>query len=84
MNFQTTTIFKQAAHYAEAVTRHIVTGAETRSDSEVAALLTLCRTCGHYDPSGRCAVCGCRLSTSANAYANKLRMSTQHCPKGKW
>lgn len=84
MNFPTTTIFKQAAHYATAVASHVATGSRTRTDSEVAALLTLCRACPHYDPSGRCTLCGCRLSTSANAYTNKLRMASQHCPAGKW
>ena len=76
---------QQVAHYAEAVATHIATGAKTRTDDEVARLLGMCQTCEHYDAErSRCRVCGCRLSTASNALTNKLRMTTQHCPRGRW
>ncbi|MBE6429169.1 MAG: hypothetical protein E7028_11455 [Planctomycetaceae bacterium] len=69
--------------YAQAVTRHLLTGCETRTDEEVSELLNLCRTCGHYQ-NGTCSVCGCRINSNSSAFTNKLRMKTQKCPKGKW
>lgn len=70
-------------NYARAVTRHILTGCETRTDEEVSELLNICRTCDHYQ-NGTCSVCGCRINSGKSAFANKLRMKTQKCPKGKW
>ena len=76
---------QQVAHYAEAVATHIATGSKTRTDDEVLRLLDICQSCEFYDPDhSRCRVCGCRLSTAANALTNKLRMVSQHCPKKKW
>lgn len=69
--------------YAQAVTRHLLTGCETRTDEEVSELLNLCRNCESYRAE-TCTVCGCRINSGKSAFANKLRMKTQKCPKGKW
>ena len=69
--------------YAQAVTRHLLTGCETRTDEEVSDLLNLCRNCESYRAE-TCTVCGCRINSGKSAFANKLRMKTQKCPKGKW
>lgn len=76
-------LIKQAAHYAEAVTRHVATGMQTRTDEEVINLLQICETCEHFSEN-RCTICGCRLNNSKNAFVNKLRMKSQSCPEGKW
>lgn len=77
-------LLRQAAHYAEAVTRHVTTGMETRTDEEVINILQICEMCDQYTEDHRCAVCGCNLSASQSAFANKLRMKSQKCPRGLW
>jgi len=78
-------LLNQAANYAKAVTQHVLTGSQTRTDEEVSELMQLCESCEHYDQQiGRCGVCGCRCNKSKSAWLNKLRMASQHCPKGKW
>lgn len=77
-------IIRQVAHYAEAVAHHVATGMETRTDEEVINILQICETCDQYTEDHRCAVCGCNLSTAKNAFSNKLRMKSQHCPRGLW
>lgn len=76
-------LLKQVKNYAKAMTKHIATGMETRTDEDVIQLLEICEACENYK-DGRCAVCGCRLSSGSNAFTNKLRMKSQACPKGKW
>ena len=58
----------------------------TRSDAEVAAIFaTHCQPCEHYDPAAHtCAVCGCRVRADGAALLNKIKMGTEHRPKGKW
>ncbi|MBR0193341.1 MAG: hypothetical protein IJQ31_14875 [Thermoguttaceae bacterium] len=77
-------LLRKAAHYAEAVTRHVTTGMETRTDEEVINILQICEMCDQYTEDHRCAVCGCNLSTAKSAFSNKLRMKTEHCPRGLW
>lgn len=78
-------VIEKAANYAKAVTQHVLTGSQTRTDEEVSELMQLCESCEHYDQQiGRCGVCGCRCNKSKSAWLNKLRMASQHCPKGKW
>ena len=76
-------ILKQARNYAKAVTKHVASGMQTRTDEEVINLLQICETCEKYS-DGRCTVCGCRVSSEKNAFANKLRMKSQKCPEGRW
>lgn len=76
-------LLKQARNYARAVTEHVASGMETRTDEEVINLLQICELCEEYQ-DGRCRVCGCRVSAEKNAFANKLRMKSQKCPRGLW
>lgn len=76
-------LLKQAKNYAKAVTEHVKSGMETRTDEEVIQLLEICEACDRYE-NGRCLVCGCRLSASKSAFSNKLRMKSQACPLGRW
>lgn len=76
-------LLKQARNYARAVTEHVASGMETRTDEEVINLLQICELCEDYQ-DGRCRVCGCRVSAEKNAFANKLRMKSQKCPRGLW
>ena len=76
-------ILRRFGQYAKAVAKHVTTGMERRTDSEVNTLLTICESCEHY-AGGKCRVCGCRCNRGKIAYLNKLRMASEHCPKGKW
>jgi hypothetical protein len=78
-------LYIQAAHYAQAVTRHVLTGAQTRTDEEVQRLLLICQSCPRYNQQrGYCTVCGCRCNANRNAFTNKVRMASQDCPLNKW
>lgn len=71
--------------YAQAVTRHLLTGCETRTDEEVEELLRICQTCPRFDHTREvCTRCGCVINKHKNALRNKLRMKSQHCPEKKW
>lgn len=70
-------------NYAKAVAVHVSSGGQTRTDAEVSELLKVCETCEFFQ-NGVCRVCGCRVNSGSSAFANKLRMKTQRCPKGKW
>lgn len=76
-------LLKQVRNYARAVTEHVSSGMETRTDEAVIQLLQICEVCENY-LDGRCMICGCRLSSGSSAFTNKLRMKSQKCPQGKW
>lgn len=79
------TLTQKALHYVAAVVQHYATGANTRPNEEVEALLTICQQCENYNSVLEiCRVCGCRCTNGSNAFFNKLRMASQHCPRGKW
>jgi len=71
-----------------AVARWRDAGKPVRSDAEMDACLSVCRTCEHYDTRagllGYCRVCGCNVSRIAIGPLNKIRMATETCPKAKW
>jgi len=72
-------------NYTKAVLNWYMSGRPIRSDEEVYNLLEICKQCEEYEADkGRCKVCGCRLNLSQIAEFNKLRMATEHCPKGMW
>lgn len=76
---------KKIVHYVEAVIQHYATGAKTRTDEEVEQLLTICQQCEKYNAVREyCRVCGCKCNNLKNAFLNKLRMESQHCPEKKW
>lgn len=72
-------------NYTKAVLNWYILGRPVRSDEEVENLLKICKDCEHFNhEKSICSVCGCRLNLSRHAEFNKLRMATEHCPKGKW
>jgi hypothetical protein len=73
------------AHYARAVTRWTLAGFPTRDASEVARIeAEHCRPCTPHYRAGRCAQCGCRVTSGGLAVVNKIAMATERCPVGKW
>jgi hypothetical protein len=68
--------------YAEAVTAWIAAGRPVRTDEEVARLYA--EACSPCAPSDRCPYCGCRVAQDGYALTNKLKMATEHCPRGLW
>lgn len=89
-------LLKKVGNYARAVSRWRAAGRPERTDDEVDALFRLCQQCDRFS-NGHCTHknCGCSLLTVASeneswiglisrGLANKLRMSTEACPDGKW
>jgi hypothetical protein len=76
----------QAWLYKEALIRWNKAGRPKRTQEEVAGILeTHCKKCDWYDPEQlRCRGCGCKVTDSAFAILNKIKMATEHCPKEKW
>ena len=73
--------------YKEALIRWWKAGKPVRTQEEVARLHKLCtdEPCEWYDEdAGRCKGCGCKVSVSSIAVANKLKMATEHCPQEKF
>lgn len=76
-------ILRRFGNYAKAVTRHVASGMERRTDQEVDSVFSICKSCESYR-GGVCKRCGCRCNTGKIALLNKLRMKSEHCPDGKW
>jgi len=75
-------IWADARHYARALAKWTAAKFPVRSDAEVKRLLSICEACTEH-VKGHCRVCGCRVNRGP-AVANKIRMATEDCPKGKW
>lgn len=79
------TFIQMAVNYTKAVATHIATGAKKRTDEQVDELLAICQQCDNYNAvSESCHICGCKCTHGSNAFSNKLRMQSQHCPLRKW
>lgn len=77
----------QLHNYKEAILRWTRAGKPTRDDEEVKRIVdTICsKNCNWYDPKKkRCKGCGCKVTTGAMAIFNKVKMATEHCPRGFW
>ena len=73
-----------ARHYAMALARWAKAGFPVREQAEVERIeREICRPCEKY-VDGRCKQCGCRVTASSLAVANKIKMATENCPLGKW
>jgi len=71
-------------HYAQAIARWTAAGFPIRSQAEVERIeREICRPCEKYI-EGRCRLCGCRVTASSLAIANKIKMATEDCPKHRW
>jgi hypothetical protein len=76
----------QLQTYAEAVAEWIVAGRPKRDDEYVKNIhKNYCSKCNWYDKdSKKCRGCGCKVKAKGGALLNKIRMATQHCPRGFW
>lgn len=76
----------QLHNYKEAVVRWNRAGKPTRNDEEVEKIIIdFCKQCNWYDSKKkRCKGCGCKVTNGGMAIFNKVRMSTEHCPRGFW
>lgn len=72
---------KRASKYVLAVLKWRKAGKPVRTDAEVLRILeTICKPCEHFNPKGKCNLCGCRLNIKQSGYVNKIRMATEGCP----
>lgn len=70
--------------YKEALLKWQKAGRPKRSQEEVEHIhKTYCKPCEWYD-NERCKGCGCKVTVGSIAIFNKLKMATEHCPKGNW
>ena len=85
-NRKTPGIFRKAMSYAEAVIEWTAAGRPNRSEEEVQRIFhELCQPCKRFDPTKKiCLECGCRVADGGFVLLNKIKMATQHCPKGNW
>jgi len=72
--------------YKEALGRWKKAGYPVRTDEEVREIhATKCKNCSWFDAEkSRCKGCGCKVSVGSVAIFNKIKMATEHCPKGEW
>jgi hypothetical protein len=77
----------QAWTYKEALIRWHKAGRPKRTQEEVEKIhKEFCAApCNWYDPDQqRCKGCGCKVTIGSVAVFNKLKLATEHCPKGKF
>ncbi len=78
------TLKRKVQNFSRAVTKWIGAGSPVRTDEEISRLFfTFCETCD-YLRDRKCALCGCPVGDANAALLNKIKMSTEHCPIGKW
>lgn len=73
-------------NYWKAVKKWIAAGRPKRKAPEVEKIhKEFCSPCDWHDSeSQRCKGCGCKVKPKGIAVLNKIRMETEHCPKGLW
>ena len=79
-------LVRRVGNWARAISKWRKAGKPVRSNEEVAYIFErICRPCNDFDKDrGTCRICGCKLSKSKRAFANKVRMATETCPVGRW
>lgn len=72
--------------WVEALEQWDAAGNPVRSQSQIDDIYkTHCKPCSFRRKTENiCLVCGCRIATYGFAIFNKIKMATEHCPKGKW
>jgi hypothetical protein len=75
--------------WAKAVTGWVAAGRPERSEEEVVRIYqTVCAgtpVCDWFNlVKQTCNGCGCRVAAGGSALVNKIKMATQHCPRGRW
>lgn len=69
---------------------HVLAGAPTCTDEQIAERLRICRACEKFAPApdnpriGHCTICGCPASDLLSRYVSKIAWADQACPLGKW
>lgn len=69
-------LIKQAVNLAKSTAKHVATGMQKVSVSELERRLNICNTCDKLN-KGRCAECGCFVNIKAS-------WGSEKCPLGKW
>lgn len=69
-------------NFAVAMTRWTLAGMPRRSQDEIEERLAICQGCEHL-VDNQCNQCGC-LCVESNHLINKLALTTERCPVGKW
>ena len=71
-------LWKKAASFASAATKHILAGRPKASPEQIQARLEICRACELFERN-HCKQCGCACNGTAN-FMNKLAWADQECP----
>lgn len=82
------TLVQKAASYVKSTVKHIATGAELRSEEEIAAIFEICKLCEFFklinqkkpEDGSTCSKCGCSLSKAKSNWSNKIARKTESCP----
>ncbi len=69
-------------NFASAITRWTAAGMPRRTQAEIEERLAICQSCPEL-VNDRCRQCGCAC-IETNQVMNKLALSTEACPLGKW
>jgi hypothetical protein len=70
--------------WAEAVAEWIVAGRPVRHDAEIQNIYKVfCTTCPLFHKDS-CRGCDCNVRSEGWAIFNKIKMATEHCPRGYW
>jgi len=79
-------VIKQLKTYKRALKKWFKADKITRTNKEIKRLFeTHCEPCDDYDSKKhRCRFCGCKVKPTGIAIFNKIKMATEHCPKGLW
>jgi hypothetical protein len=73
---------RQAIHYTMALGGWVTAGRPERTDEEVRQLYeTHCAKCD-WRVGQKCRGCGCNIAPTGSPLRNKIKMATEHCPKG--
>lgn len=72
--------------YKDALSKWKKAGYPVRTDAQVKEIHeNKCKPCNWYDSEKkRCKGCGCKVTIGSVAVFNKIKMATEHCPKGEW
>lgn len=69
-------------NFAAAIARWTLAGMPRRTQSEIDERLAVCLAC-EFLQNNHCTRCGCACNEK-NRLINKLALSTERCPEGKW
>lgn len=69
-------------NFARAMSRWTLAGMPRRTPEEIADRLAICQAC-EFLQNDHCSKCGCAC-VEKNQLINKLALSTETCPEGRW